>query len=217
MFHKINIDTWERKEYYYYYINFIKSKYNLNIDMDITKLLELVKEKNLKLYPVLIYAVMRGINENKEFRMSYDKDGNLGYWDYCNPSYTIFHKDDKTFSDIWSEYSEVFSIFYSNVVKDMEKYKDIKGIKSKPERPGNFSPVSSIPWLSFTGYSNDTYSESNMLFPVTVFGKYYKKDKKTLLPFSVFVAHAVADGYHTCKLINDIQEIVLDIENWLNI
>lgn len=216
MFHKIDMETWERKEYYHYYINFIKSKYNLNVDMDITKLLKLVKEKKLKLYPVLIYAVMKGINKNKEFRMSYDKEGNLGYWDYCNPSYTIFHDDDKTFSDIWSEYSEDFSIFYSNVTRDMEKYKNIKGIKSKPERPDNFSPVSSIPWLSFIGYSNDTYSESNMLFPVTVFGKYYERDRKILLPFSVFAVHAVADGYHTCKLINDIQEIILEVENWLN-
>ncbi|RHG34534.1 chloramphenicol acetyltransferase CAT [Fusobacterium varium] len=216
MFHKIDMETWERKEYYHYYINFIKSKYNLNVDMDITKLLKLVKEKKLKLYPVLIYAVMKGINKNKEFRMSYDKEENLGYWDYCNPSYTIFHDDDKTFSDIWSEYSEDFSIFYSNVTRDMEKYKNIKGIKSKPERPDNFSPVSSIPWLSFTGYSNDTYSESNMLFPVTVFGKYYERDRKILLPFSVFAVHAVADGYHTCKLINDIQEIILEVENWLN-
>lgn len=217
MFHKINMETWERKEYYHYYINFIKSKYNLNVDMDITKLLKLVKEKKLKFYPTIIYAVMRGINKNREFRMSYDKEENLGYWDYCNPSYTIFHEDDKTFSDIWSEYSEDFSIFYSNVINDMEKYKDVKGIKGKPGRGDNFSPVSSIPWLSFTGYSNDTYSESSMLFPVTVFGKYYERDGKILLPFSVFATHAVADGYHTCKLINDIQEIVLDVENWLNI
>ncbi|MDH6458738.1 chloramphenicol O-acetyltransferase type A [Fusobacterium sp. PH5-7] len=216
MFHKIDMETWERKEYYHYYINFIKSKYNLNVDMDITKLLKLVKEKKLKFYPTIIYAVMRGINKNREFRMSYDKEGNLGYWDYCNPSYTIFHEDDKTFSDIWSEYSEDFSIFYSNVINDMEKYKDVKGIKGKPRRGDNFFPVSSIPWLSFTGYSNDTYSESNMLFPVTVFGKYYERDGKILLPFSVFATHAVADGYHTCKLINDIQEIVLDVENWLN-
>ena len=49
MFHKIDMETWERKEYYHYYINFIKSKYNLNVDMDITKLLKLVKEKKLNL------------------------------------------------------------------------------------------------------------------------------------------------------------------------
>lgn len=28
-----------------------------------------------------------------------------------------------------------------------------------------------------------------------------------MIPVSVFVSHAVADGYHTCKLINDMQEI----------
>ncbi len=51
MFHKINIDTWERKEYYNYYMNFIKSKYNLNVDMEITNLLKIIKERKLKFYP----------------------------------------------------------------------------------------------------------------------------------------------------------------------
>lgn len=215
MFHKIDMENWERREYYHYYINFIKSKYNLNIDIDITKLLKRVKEKGVKFYPSMIYAVMRGVNMNREFRMSYDSEGNLGYWDCCHPSYTIFHDDDKTFSDIWSEYSEDFEVFYKNAVEDMEKYKDVKGIKSKAGKPDNFCPVSAIPWLSFTGYSNDTYSESKMLFPVIAFGKYYEKDGKILLPFSVFAAHAVADGYHTCKLINDIQDIVLKVDEWI--
>lgn len=215
MFNKLDMEKWERREYFFYYKNLIKAKYNLNIDMDITDLLNRVKERKIKFYPAMLYAVIRGVNENREFRISYDKDGNLGYWDICHPSYTIFHDDDKTFSDIWSEYSEDFSIFYKNVIDDMEKYKDVKGIKSKEGKPDNFCPISAIPWLSFTGYSNDTYSESNMFFPVIAFGKYYEKDGKILLPFSVFANHAVADGYHTCKLINDIQDIVKRVDEWL--
>ena len=34
-----------------------------------------------------------------------------------------------------------------------------------------------------------------------------KADGQIQIPVSVFVSHAVADGYHTCKLINDMQEI----------
>ncbi|SFD24101.1 CatA-like O-acetyltransferase [Clostridium uliginosum] len=216
-FNHIDLDNWERKEYFDYYINIVKCKYNLNTNIDITELLLKVKNKKIRFYPTFIYIITKAINQNKEFRISFDKDDILGYWDYINPSYTIFHNDDKTFSDIWTEYNEDFSVFYRAAIMDLEKYKDIKGIKAKPNTPKNFCPISSIPWLSFTGYGIDTYSESKMLFPTILFGKYFKENNKVMLPFSIFVNHAVADGYHTCKLINDIQQISFNTEEWMNI
>lgn len=215
MFHKIDFETWERKEHFKYYINLIKTNYNLTAELNINQLMEKIKEKKLKFFPTMLYCIIKAVNQNKEFRMDYDKEGNLGYWDYVVPSYTIFHNDDKTFSDIWSEYDENFEKFYKNVVEDIKKYKDIKGVKTKLGRGDNFCPISCIPWLSFTGCANDTYSEAKMLFPVIAFGKYFKCDEMTMIPISVFVNHAVADGYHTCKLINDIQSIINDIENWI--
>jgi len=148
--------------------------------------------------------------------MAFDHNDRLGYWDVCHPSYTIFHADDKTFSDIWTEYQDDFSVFYPQAIADLENFKDVKGIKAKPNRPANFSPISAVPWLSFTGYSNDTFSESKMLFPVTTFGKYFKRHQRMLIPFSVFVNHAVADGYHTCKLIADIQQFFGESPLWMN-
>lgn len=215
MFHKIDFETWERKEHFKYYINLIKTNYNLTAELNISQLMKKIKEKKLRFFPTMLYCIIKAVNQNKEFRMDYDKEGNLGYWDYVVPSYTIFHNDDKTFSDIWSEYDENFEKFYKNVVEDIKKYKDIKGVKTKLGRGDNFCPISCIPWLSFTGCANDTYSEAKMLFPVIAFGKYFKCDEMTMIPISVFVNHAVADGYHTCKLINDIQSIINDIENWI--
>ena len=36
-FHLIDMDTWERREHYYYYKDFLKVRYNLNIQVDITE------------------------------------------------------------------------------------------------------------------------------------------------------------------------------------
>lgn len=206
VFQIIDTTTWERMPYFDYYYNIIKCKYNINANIDITDLLNHIHKEKLKFYPTFLYIIMRAVNQNKEFRMSHDASGNLGLWNYVLPSYTIFHEDNKTFSDIWSEYHEDFSCFYRTVCTNMEIYKDIKLIKARPNRPDNYCPISSLPWLSFTGFNQDTYSESPMLFPIIRFGKYHTEQGKTLLPISVFVNHAVADGYHTCKLINDIQD-----------
>ena len=206
-FHKIDMDNWERREHYYYYRDFIKTRYNLCGEIDITGLLSQIREKRLHFYLVFLYVVIHTVNEIKELRMSLDQDGALGYWDICHPSYTIFHKDDLTFSDIWTEYSPDFQTFYERASQDMETFKDVKGIKAKPDTPPNFCPISCIPWISFTGFGSDTYAESNMLYPVILFGKYHENEKgQILLPLSIAVNHMVADGYHTCLFFQKIQE-----------
>ena len=214
MFNKIDMEKWERAEHYKYYTAFLKTNYTMNVEIDITKLYKFVKSKGLKFFPAMLYAVIKGVNMNKEFRMAY-KDGELGYYDHCDPSYTIFHPDDKTFSDLWSEYHEDFMTFYNGVVEDLEKYRDVKGVKVKDGRGENFCPISSVPWVNFTSVSHDTYTEPGMLFPVIVFGKFVEKDGKVLIPLSVFATHAVADGWHTSKLVNDIQENVNSVDSWI--
>ena len=206
-FHKIDMDNWERREHYYYYRDFIKTRYNLCGEIDITGLLSQIREKRLHFYLVFLYVVIHTVNEIRELRMCLDEDGALGYWDVCHPSYTIFHKDDLTFSDIWTEYSPDFQTFYERASQEMETFKDVKGIKAKPDTPPNFCPISCIPWISFTGFGSDTYAESNMLYPVILFGKYHENEKgQILLPLSIAVNHMVADGYHTCLFFQKIQE-----------
>ena len=206
-FHKIDMDNWERREHYYYYRDFIKTRYNLCGEIDITGLLSQIREKRLHFYLVFLYVVIHTVNEIRELRMCLDEDGALGYWDVCHPSYTIFHKDDLTFSDIWTEYSPDFQTFYERASQDMETFKNVKGIKAKPDTPPNFCPISCIPWISFTGFGSDTYAESNMLYPVILFGKYHENEKgQILLPLSIAVNHMVADGYHTCLFFQKIQE-----------
>lgn len=217
-FHIIDQDTWERKIYFDYYFYKIKSKYTLNATIDITGLIRYKEKHRLKFFPSMLYLILRAVNGNKEFRMGFNANNELGYWEEVVPCYTLFHDESKTFTDIWSEYSEDFAVFYKTMLEDMEKYKNVTGvIKARPGQPANFCPVSSLPWLSYTGFAQDTYTETSFLFPLIKFGKYFDQGDKTQLPFSVFVHHAVADGYHTCKLINDIQEMAANPKAYLTL
>ena len=202
----IDMKRWERREHFAYYTDVLKTSYHMNVDVEITSFYKWVKKNEYRFFPSFLYVIMTAVNRNREFRMAY-REGVLGFYKICHPSYTIFHKDDCTFSDIWSEYDEDFCRFYENCIDDMEKYKDVKGVKTKPGRPDNFCPVSCAPWVTFTGFGHDTAGASKMYFPVINFGKFYEKDEKRYVPLSVYVNHAAADGYHTSKLILDIQDI----------
>lgn len=211
-FHIIDKTTWERAIYFDYYYNQIKCKYNLSANINITNLVKKQKECNLKFFPIMLYTIIRAVNLHQEFRMSFNENGELGYWDEVVPCYTLFHDENKTFTDIWSQYNADFEVFYKTVLQDIKQYGNITGvIKARPNQPKNFCPISCLPWLSFTSFAQDTYTENSFLFPLIKFGKYFESDNKIMLPISVFVNHAVADGYHTCKLINDIQEIAQNI------
>lgn len=214
VFTPVDLESWERKEYFDYFYNIIKCKYTLNVNIDITDLQTMRRRKGLRFFPTMLYPIMRAVNQNKEFRMSFENNV-LGYWSHVVPAYTLFHEDNKTFSDVWSDYHEKFSSFYKTIAEDIETYKDVKKLKAREGRLHNFCSISSVPWLSFASYSQDTYTESNFLFPLIRFGKYFEDNGKILLPFAVFVNHAVADGYHTSKLINEVQDFCSNVNEWM--
>ena len=86
---------------------------------------------------------------------------------------------------------------------------------AKPDRPDAFTPVSCVPWVSFTAVGHDTPGPRQMYFPIIVFGRYHEVHDRWMLPFSIMVNHAVADGYHTSMLIHDIQEQCSHCKKWL--
>lgn len=120
-------------------------------------------------------------------------------YDILHPNYTIFHEDDHTFTDVWTEYTEDFKIFYKNMRDDMENYKNVKAVKAKPGQPQNFYCISMVPWLNFTGYSAYTESGTPMLFPIITCDKFTEHDGTLTMPFcSISPMQPLMDIIHPC-------------------
>ena len=212
MFNYIDVDNWERKEHFDYYRTKIVCGYCMTVKLDITHFLEQVKKNNLRFYPSFIYCAARIVNSMKEFKMGVDAEGRPGYYDVSNPNLTIFHEDNHTFSDLWTEYSPDFKEFYKNTVDNMDKYSTAHGIKVRANQPPNFFCISCVPWVEYESYNTYTPAGTPNMFPILTFGKFSEKDGKYTMPFTLNISHASADGYHTGKFINDLQELLNTIE-----
>lgn len=208
MFTKIDLANWERREHYHYYTNQLPCSYSMTVSLDVTNLKRRVKEYGHRFYPVFVYCVSKAVNAQKEFRMGMDGEGNPGYWDQVHPNFTIFHEDDHTFSDVWTEYQEEFESFYSGMTAVMEECKDKKGVKARAGQPANFYCISCVPWVSFSGYQTYVAGSRIALFPIITYGKYQECDGKWTMPLTLTIAHAAADGYHSSQLFLKIQEII---------
>lgn len=203
---KIDMENWPRREHYKYYTKILKIQYNMTANVRVEKLLDYCHKNGKKFYPVMIYLVSKTVNSIDNFKMFRDKEDNLCVWDHVVPNYTIFHDDDKTFSDCWSEYDENFDVFYQKIIADMEKYKDKKGIKAREDQPANFYCVSATPWTAFTSFGSRVVGGDLQFFPVITMGKYEQWGDKILMPVNLNVIHAVCDGYHAGLFFDTLQK-----------
>ena len=73
-FNRIDIEKWNRKEYYIHYMNELRCTYSLTVNIDITGLRAAVKKLGKRIYPVQIYMIATVVNQYEEFRMDTDSD-----------------------------------------------------------------------------------------------------------------------------------------------
>ena len=133
VFEKIDRSSWKRNEYFEHYFTNIPCTYSMTVKLDITQ----IKKKRMKLYPAMLYYLTTIVNHHSEFRTAINQAGELGTYDEMIPSYTIFHEDTETFSDLWTEYMpniEEFSRAYEN---DIQRYGSNHGMIGKPDVPEN--------------------------------------------------------------------------------
>lgn len=116
-FKKIDIKNWNRKEYFDHYYSNVPCTYSMTVKLDITKIIE----KKMKIYPTMLYSLTTIVNRHYEFRTAFNNDGELGIYNEMIPSYTIFHKDTETFSNIWTQYTPILENFLK-LMKMIYKY-----------------------------------------------------------------------------------------------
>ena len=204
LFEKIDRDTWARKEYFEHYFSNVPCTYSMTVKLDITK----IRERQIKLYPAMLYYLNTIVNRHSEFRTSFNENDELGIYSEMIPCYTVFHKHTETFSNLWTVYTSNIEEFLAEYENDILQYGNQKGMMAKPNVPSNNFSVSMIPWATFEGFNLNLQKGYDYLKPIFTMGRYYQKAGRTLIPLAIQVHHAVCDGFHVCRFIDELQELI---------
>lgn len=203
-FHPIEKKSWDRKEYFDHYFTAVPCTYSMTVKLDVTRLVR----SGERFYPAMLYCLSKAVNRHREFKMTWDQEKGLGWYDTVHPSYTIFHKDTETFSCTWTPYQEEYASFRKAYEEDQAKYGGIHRFLSCTDTPPNTFSVSMIPWESFDGFNLNLQNGYDYLPPIFTMGRYQEENGKILLPLSIQVHHAVCDGFHVCRLVKDLRGIL---------
>lgn len=205
-FRPIDPASWPRREHFAYYRDTLPCGYSLTCPLDVTALLDFAHKNRLRFYGCLIYAVSRTVNDMDEMKLMLSPQGMPGIWETVHPNFTVFHRDDHTFSDLWCEYDRDFSSFYRNFSDAVEQYGHNHGVKARPGQPANFFCVSCAPWLDFTGFATFSAGGTPNLFPIVTCGRYTRRDGRYAMSVALTISHAAADGYHAGQFFQRLQE-----------
>ncbi|WRS28419.1 type A chloramphenicol O-acetyltransferase [Oscillospiraceae bacterium MB08-C2-2] len=213
-FIEIPMERWARKSHYEHYKNNVKCSYSMTVDIDVSYLLTRLKERGLKAYPVQIYMLSTIVNQFPEFRMTTTEDGHLGYWDIIDPMYTVFNPGTETFSAVWTKYDACFAGFHQAYLRDSKQYANGE-LFPQENTPSNVFNISSVPWLDFTAFNINVFSDGSYLLPIFTMGRYKKQGGKTLIPLAIQCHHAVCDGYHVGKFVEALRQMAANPEHWI--
>lgn len=216
LFTPLDLETWPRREIFYYFSKMAPTGYSLTVQLDITRLRQTLKSAGVKFYPAYLWLVTRTLHRQTEFKLA-EKEGQLGYYHTLTPLYAIFHDDDQTFSLQWTLYQERFLDFYQAYLEDQRLYGKNHGILARPGQipPENAYTVSCVPWISFQHFAVHSYQNQSYFFPSIEAGKFYEQDGKILLPLSITCHHAATDGYHVHRFLETLQQEADTFEQYL--
>lgn len=199
VFNLIDMENWKRKEFYNHYINEVRCSYSTTTNIDITNL------KDQKLYPAMIWLLTETVNKMSEFRTALTDEG-LGIYDKLNPAYTIFNKENKNFSVIWTEFNCDYYEFLKSYEADKAKFSSSIKLTPMTDKPVNTFDISMVPWFTFSSFNINVFSDEKYLLPIFTMGKFFDINEKRMLPLAIQVHHAVCDGYHVGRFIELLQK-----------
>lgn len=203
----INKETYYRKGVFRHFSEDCKCSTSMTARIDVTNLVRYSKESNTKFYINFLYILSKVLNSRDDYKMGYLYQTNeLICYDVINPTQYIFHEDTETCTPVYTNYDENYEKFYDNALKDIERAKKTREYMLDMENHPNWFDASYIPWLSYDSLNIELPDGYLFFAPIINWGKYREENGKLLMPVSVRLNHAIADGYLVANVFRLLEE-----------
>lgn len=201
----INLDGWPRRDHYLYFKEFEFPYFSLCADIDITNFLPLIKTKEISFTAAIMYLVGRVANGIPEFRQRIRDEGPIEH-EVVHPSATILSRDD-LFTFCTAIYQENFLAFAAETQQEILRIKTEPSLEEKI-KDDSMLFMTSIPWVSFTGFMHPVKLSPADSVPRFAWGKFREEGQKTVMPLSVQGHHALMDGLHAGLFYEEFQRLL---------
>ena len=203
----INKETYYRKGVFRHFSEDCKCSTSVTARIDVTALVEHSRKTNTKFYINFLYILSKVMNSREDYRMGYLWETNdLICYDVINPTQYVFHDDTETCTPVYTKYYEDYEMFYKNALEDVERAKKTREYGLDMENHPNWFDASYISWLSYDSLNIELPDGYLFFAPIINWGKYREEGGRLVMPVSVRLNHAIADGYLVANVFRLLQK-----------
>lgn len=192
----IDKDTYYRKDVFRHFSEDCKCSTSMTARIDVTELVNYSRRKGTKFYIDFLYILSKVLNSRDDYKMGYlwETDELICY-DTVNPAHYIFHEDTETCTPVYTTYYEDYETFYKNALADIERAKKTREYGLDARNHPNWFDASYISWLSYDSLNIELPDGYLYFAPIINWGRYREENGRLMMPVTVRINHAIADGY----------------------
>ena len=192
----IDRSSYYRKGVFRHFSEDCKCSLSMTARVDVTDLVAWSRRTGSKFYINFLYVLAKVMNSREDYRMGYLwQTDELICYDVINPCHYVFHEDTETCTTVHSVYCEDYKTFYENALRDLDEAKKTREYEFDDGKYPNWFDASYISWLSYDSL-NIELPDGYLYFPPIVnWGRYREENGRLVMPVTVRLNHAIADGY----------------------
>lgn len=202
---EIDMETYKRKDLFSYFKSMAYPYVGLTVEVDITQFIGNIKKEGAPFFLSFLYVVCATANRIPQFRQRIKEDGIIEYT-VCPASYTVALEEDM-YCYCCLDCSMPFQEFLPYAAEQQRRVIENPVIKDG-ENILSYFFISSVPWTTYTALVQPVPfpADSN---PRITWGKYFHKDGRTLIPVTILLNHALADGKQIALFFDYLSEKLL--------
>ena len=208
MDHKvIDKEKYYRRGVYRHFTEDCKCSTSMTARLDVTSLVDFSKRTQTKFYINFLYILTKVLNSREDYRMDYlYKTDELICYDVINPTHYVFHEDTETCTPVHSKYCEDYRTFYINASRDMEDAKKNREYVYDDKKYPNWFDASYISWISYDSLNLELPDGYLYFPPIINWGRYREENGRLMMPVTVRLNHAIADGFLVANVFRLLQK-----------
>jgi len=213
----LDIEHWSRRDAFEYFRNFDKPYFNVCVRLDVAALkAALPTAGGGGLATACYFIALRLANIHESFRLRLES-GRVRVYPEVHGSTTVLRADGESFYFANFDHTLDYATFALRagaaiqVARTLRKHFD-SGFDDQPR-----IHFTTLPWLHFSSFSHARNWGVEDSIPKIAFGRADRDSAHLWMPMSVEVHHALMDGLHVGRYVQDFETALREPRSWLGI
>ena len=191
----IDKNTYYRRGVFRHFSEDCKCSMSMTAHLDVSSLAAYSAASGTKFSLNFLYLLSKTLNSREDYRMGWLwQTEELICYDVIHPTQYLFHEDTETCTPVYTRYCEDYARFYRGAAEDLQR--------AHP----NWFDASYIPWLSYDALHLELPDGYLFFAPIVNWGRWREEDGRLMMPVSVRLNHAVADGFLLANVFRLLQK-----------